>query len=129
MTSLFDNGLTELEREVRDLKTAHNIPPGSLDFYRKSRTVTTSSGLIQPVYVRVTNKTGEQAFSFQQVYFTRVGGAENYDWNAEIAYAQDGMIAQYYYPLKGGTTYEFTVINTADFDLIVKNYEDSDWIE
>lgn len=129
MTSLFDKELTEMEREVRDLKTAHDIPPGSLDFYRKSGTVTTPSGLIMPVYVRVTNKPDEQAFSFQQVYFTRVGGAENYDWNAEIAYVQDGMIAQYYYPLKGGTTYEFTVINTADFDLIVKNFENSDWIE
>ena len=129
MISLFDKELLEMEREVRNLKTAHDIPVGSLTFHEKSASVTTPSGLIKPVYIRVTNNAGEMAYSYQQVYVVRAGGTENYDWEAEADYAQDGMVMQYYYPLKGGTTYTVKVINTADFDLIVKNYDDSDWIE
>lgn len=129
MNNLFDAELISAEREVRDLRTAHAIPVGSLNFYRKTATVTTPAGLVQGVYIRVTNKEGEPNFSYQQVRVVRMNGAENYNWQSEVAYVRDGTIVQYYYPLKGGQTYEISVTNTSDFDLIAKNYENEDWLD
>ena len=40
MISLLDKTLTKLEREIRDLKTAHQLGAGSTKFYRKSVEVT-----------------------------------------------------------------------------------------
>lgn len=129
MSNLFDAELISAEREVRDLRTAHAIPVGSLNFYHKTANVTTPSGIVQGVYIRVTNKDGEPNYSYQQVRVVRMNGAENYNWQSEVAYVRNGTIVQYYYPLKGGQTYEISVTNTSDFDLVAKNYENEDWLD
>lgn len=43
MTSLFDRELTQMEREVRDLKTIHQRGLGATRFYRESYTISNAS--------------------------------------------------------------------------------------
>lgn len=45
MTSLFDRELTQMEREVRDLKTIHQRGLGATQFYSATAQKTTSSSM------------------------------------------------------------------------------------
>lgn len=45
MTSLFDRELTQMEREVRDLKTIHQRGLGTTQFYSATAQKTTSSSM------------------------------------------------------------------------------------
>lgn len=53
MTSLFDRELTQMEREVRDLKTIHQRGLGATRFYRKSYTINGASSGFHTIEVHL----------------------------------------------------------------------------
>lgn len=53
MTSLFDRELTQMEHEVRDLKTIHQRGLGATRFYRKSYTINGASSGFHTVEVHL----------------------------------------------------------------------------
>lgn len=128
MQALFDKELIRMEQELRDLKTSHAIPVGSLNFYEHDGSATLSSGLSVGLYVRVTNDAGERAYPYVQVYVDEQSNADIVNYSQEQSIEQDGEIMQFYFSLIGNKTYNARVISTSAFSLIVKQYEDGDWI-
>lgn len=128
MQALFDKELIRMEQELRDLKTSHAIPVGSLNFYEHSGSATLSSGISVGLYVRITNDAGERAYPYVQVYVDEQSNADIVNYSQEQSIEQDGEIMQFYFSLVGNKTYNARVISTSAFSLIVKQYEDGDWI-
>lgn len=128
MQALFDKELIRMEQELRDLKTSHAIPVGSLNFYEHDGSATLSSGLSVGLYVRITNDAGERAYPYVQVYVDEQSNADIVNYSQEQSIEQDGEIMQFYFSLVGNKTYNARVISTSAFSLIVKQYEDGDWI-
>lgn len=127
--SLFAKNLAYFKQELRDLKTGHPIALGSLDFYQKSDTITTPSQLAPGVYVRLTIENGEPAYPYAQVFIRETSGGSYWSYYQEQNIVADGTIMQYYFAMSGSKTYEVVANCTSNFTLIVKDYEDSDWIE
>ena len=128
MQALFDKELIRMEQELRDLKTSHAIPVGSLNFYEHDATVTLSSGLAVGLYVRLTNDADERPYPYVQVYADEQSNGANINFYQEQSIEQDGEIIQFYFAFSGGKTYYIKAISTSAFTLIAKQYEDSDWI-
>lgn len=128
MQALFDKELIRMEQELRDLKTSHAIPVGSLNFYEHDGSATLSSGISVGLYVRITNDAGERAYPYVQVYVDEQSNADIVNYSQEQSIEQDGEIMQFYFSLVGNRTYNARVISTSAFSLIVKQYEDGDWI-
>lgn len=127
MQALFDKELTEMEREVRDLKTSHAIPIGSLNFYQKSGTVSMVTPGRYGFYLRATVKAGEPANPYIQVFAGRTSDGRLLTLYQEQSIVADGTIIQYYFNVSSNE-YQVIVTCTSDFDLIVKEYEEGDWI-
>lgn len=128
MQALFDKELIRMEQELRDLKTSHAIPVGSLNFYEHNGSATLSSGISVGLYVRITNDAGERAYPYVQVYVDEQSNADIVNYSQEQSIEQDGEIMQFYFSLVGNKTYTARAISTSAFSLIVKQYEDGDWI-
>lgn len=124
--SLFSRNLAYFRQELRDLKTSHPIAVGSLNFYQKSGTATTTQ-FIWGIYVRMTVKPGEPLNPFAQVFFQRNDEAAIIDFIQYQSIENNGEIIQYYFAVHIGS-FIVSAICSSDFDLIVKSYEDGDWI-
>lgn len=132
MTSLFEKELMRMEQEVRDLKTAHNIPLGSLSFYQKSGSLTWDDTLlVHTVYVRVTLKPGESEEPFLEII--RYVNANDEFWLAGSAtkgWENNGTMWQeiFYFALIDNKTINVEATCSSNFDWILKKYEDGDWV-
>ena len=125
MISLFDKELMQLEREVRDLKTSHEIPLGALNFYAQSATVAiTWVGL----YIRATIKEGELAYPYIQFYIDEENNHMITLHTHLLSVENEGKIVQSYISLLTTATLNVRTICTSDFDMIAKPYEEGDWI-
>lgn len=127
--SLFDKTIQRMEQEVRDLKTSHQIAVGSLTFYRESGSTTTpSSGQIsEPIYIRITVKSGERAYPFVQIHWSDDTNSKLIVGETVFGYADNGNIVEIATVGRQATKYNVIATSTSAFDLIVKNYEPSDW--
>lgn len=127
--SLFDKTIQRMEQEVRDLKTSHQIAVGSLTFYRESGSTTTpSSGqIVEPIYIRITVKSGERAYPFVQIHWSDDTNTKLEIGDTAFGYADDGKIVEIAHAGRASTKYNVIATSTSAFDLIVKNYVPSDW--
>lgn len=127
--SLFDKTIQRMEQEVRDLKTSHQIAVGSLTFYREAGSTTTpSSGYItEPIYIRITVKSGERAYPFAQLHISEANNTAEISGQQIFGYADDGNILELVRLVRSNKTYNVIATSTSAFDLIVKNYVPSDW--
>lgn len=130
MISLFDKELIRMEKEVRDLKTAHNTPLGLLSFYRKSGTFTWAVDPFQLfIYVRVTIKAGESAEPFLEILHS-TPGVEYFTQTITKGWENNGTMWQQIIAFLDFTSRSLNYLITcsSDFDLIFKQYEEGDWI-
>ena len=127
MISLFDRELMRMEQEVRDLKTCHEIPVGSLNFYSKTGQATITGGLAGDLYVRLTLKPGEPADPYAQAFIRSTDDGKFSEWVQYSSIENGGTLIQYVF-IVSPKTYEANAICSADFDLIVKEFEESDWV-
>lgn len=130
MISLFDKELMRMEQEVRDLKTAHNIPLGSLSFYQKSGTLTwTGDPIMVELYARVTLKSGESTEPFLEILFD-TPKLENFTWAVTKGWENNGTLWQQAiaFVVLDTDRLNYLVTCSSDFDLVFKLYEDGDWI-
>ena len=123
----FERNMAYFGKELRDIKTSHAIALGSLDFYKKSGTVHTSGLFSAGIYIRLTVEPGERPDPYCQVFVRRVD--DGIFWNILQAQsiAENGTVVQYYYIISEGD-YEATAVSTSDFTLIVKEYQEGDWV-
>lgn len=128
MQALFDKELIRMEQELRDLKTSHAIPVGSLNFYEHDGSATLGGGIAPVLYIRVTIDAGERAYPYTQVYVDEQSNSALINFSQYQSIEQDGMIIQFAYSLTGRRTYNVHAISTSSFTLIVKPYEEGDWI-
>lgn len=128
MQALFDKELIRMEQELRDLKTSHAIPVGSLNFYEHDASVAMGSGIAPGLYIRITIDAGERPFPYVQVFASEQNNQRAADFYQEQSIEQNGEIIQLYLALSGNRTYNVRAISTSAFTLIAKQYEDSDWI-
>lgn len=127
MTGLFEQNLAYFKQELRDLKTSHPIALGSLDFYTDTKSAYSTGYFGAGIYVRITVKNGEPLYPYVEAFKRNTNDQM---FGSLVDYqniADDGKIIQYYSIVSAGT-YEISVISTSDFDLIVKQYEEGDWI-
>jgi hypothetical protein len=124
---LFSRNLAYFRQELRDLKTSHAIAVGSLDFYKNSASAYSTGYFGQGIYVRITIKAGEPANPYAQVFIRKTDDARFGNLLQYQSIENDGTIIQYYFLVSEGT-YEASAICTSDFDIIVKQYQDGDWI-
>lgn len=128
MQALFEKELMRMEQELRDLKTSHAIPVGSLNFYEHNATVT-GGGLFAPaLYVRITIDEGERAYPYTQVYVDGQSNSRIIDFGQFQSIEQDGTIIQFAYVLSESQPYNVRAISTSSFTLIAKPIEEGDWI-
>lgn len=130
MASLFEKNLTRMKEELRDLKTNHNIPVGSLIFYSASKSVSLAqtAQIYGIIYIRITMKAGERANPYAQLYISEQSNQATTNWGNYFSVENDGMIYQFADALPDGKTYDIKAISTSDFDFIAKEYENGDWI-
>ena len=118
--------LDYFRQELRDLKTSHAIPVGSLNFYQHTGTATTT-GFFSGLYVRLTIKAGEPTYPYSQVFVGRTTDGTMQSFVQYQSVEEDGTIIQYYFSLYQ-SDFNVIAICTSNFDLTVKQFEDSDWI-
>lgn len=123
----FERNMAYFGKELRDLKTSHAIALGSLDFYKKSGTAHTSGLFGAGIYIRLTVEPGERPDPYCQVFVRRVDDGRFWTLLQVQSIEEQGTIVQYYYLISEGD-YEATAISTSDFTLIVKEYQEGDWI-
>ena len=128
MQALFEKELIRMEQELRDLKTSHSIPVGSLNFYEHSGSATLGGGIAPLLYIRVTIDAGELAYPYTQVYVDEQSNSRLVDFGQYQSIEQDGMIIQFVYALSPRQTYNVRAISTSSFTLSVKPYEEGEWI-
>lgn len=128
MQALFDKELIRMAQELRDLKTSHAIPVGSLNLYQKEGSGHSGGYYSNGLYVRVTTKPGEPTYPYTQIFITATDNKLVLCLYQEQAFAADGTISQYFYYIRE-SDFDVRAICSSDFDLIVKQYEEGDWIE
>lgn len=130
MISLFDKELMRMEEEVRDLKTAHRIPLGSVSFYQKTASYSwEGEQLGEMIYMRVIVKPGESTEPFIDILaYTSAGDFLSASYSN--GWEDDGTMWQDLISVLAFQADDTTVVVTcsSDFDLIFKKYQDGDWV-
>lgn len=135
MISLFDKELMRMEQEVRDLKTAHDIPLGSVNFYSQKVTDSWSDSWLSHIYYyRVTLKAGEPIEPFIEFWFSKTSGQDTDFLNntATNGWEQNGTMFQFLQNFfdfdTGGGGMATKIVCSSNFDVLFKEYEEGDWI-